>query len=426
MIEPEDGAQSEVERLRSRVAVLERELAGYRQARGELANDANEVLLTPEDIPNFFGLLKPNGEVERVNRQLWEFFGGTEETIHEWGAHPEIHHPEDRARIVAEFAAGVGSGQPFVCTYRGRRFDGAYRWLECEQKPLTDKAGRIYRWCVIMRDIDDLVRATEALRERENDLRLIIDTIPGLICLFTPEGVLEGANQQMIDYVGQPVEVTKHWAVNGIVHPDDVPRTTDLFMHSIRTGEPYDFEIRIKRFDGQYRYFKIRGRPHRDSQGRIARWYGLLVDSHERKLAEDALRESEFEQRLIIDTIPGLICLFTPEGVLEGASQQMIDYVGQPVEVTKHWATNGMVHPDDVPRTSELFMHSVRTGDPYDFEIRIRRFDGEYRYFKIRGRPHRNEQGRIVRWYGLLVDSHERKLAEDALRESEFEQRLII
>jgi len=420
MIHAQDNAQAEIDRLKDRVTMLERELARYRQAAGEAGVQEIEPLLSPEDVPNFVGLLKPNGEVERVNRQLWEFFGGTEDTIRDWGKHPEIHHPDDRERIVAEFNQGVGSGEPFVCTYRGRRHDGVYRWLECEQKPLRDEEGRIYRWCVIMRDIDDLVRAAEALRESERDARAVVDGIPGLTGMLGPDGSVQLVNRRILEYTGQTLTELQNWGTNGTVHAEDLPHVADVFGRSIATGVPYYIEQRLRRFDGEYRWFANSGIPARDEAGNILRWYILLTDIHEKKKAEDALRARENDLRLIINTIPGLICLFTPEGELEGANEQFLDYIQGPVEAAKNWATNGVVHPDDVSTAAVPFAHSLATGEPYDFEIRIRRADGMYRWFKIRGRPHCDGQGRIVRWYGLLTDIHDRKLAEDELRRREY------
>jgi len=406
--------QAEMERLKERVRTLERELARYRQAEGAPAPQ-DECLLTPEDVPNFVGLLKPNGAVERVNRQLWEFFGGTEETIVDWGNHPEIHHPEDRARIVREFAQGVGSGKPFICTYRGRRYDGTYRWLECEQKPLRDQQGRIYRWCVVMRDIDDLVRATEALRASELDLRLIINTIPGLICLFTPAGELEGANQQFLDYVGEPVEVAKNWATNAIVHPDDVPGATELFMQAINSGEPYDLEIRIRRCDGAYRWFKIRGRPHRDEQGRIMRWYGLLTDIDDRKIAEDELRRREYYLAMgeRVSLTGSFAWDFSTDKITCSDQLLRIHEFADPATVTAA-AMRDRIHPDDLPILESTRAEVVSGRGNPEYEIRLLMPDGRVKHVRAFSEVIPGADGKLI-CVGAVQDVSRRRLAEDAL-----------
>ena len=131
------------------------------------------------------------------------------------------------------------------------------------------------------------------------------------------------------------------------------------------------------------------------------------------------LRESEGESRLVVDSIPGFITAFTPGGELEFVNRPVVEYFGKTLEELKHWGTGGMTHPEDLPRVVELFSRSVASGEAFEFEVRARRFDGVYRWFQSRGFPLRDTNGRIVRWYNLLIDIDERKRAADALRRSE-------
>src|SRR5262249_23049486 len=84
-----------------------------------------------------------------------------------------------------------------------------------------------------------------------------IDGIPGLVAVLTPEGDVEAANPQIVEYCGRSVEGLKDWGTNGIVHPEDVPRIAPPFLHAIGAGEPYDYECRIRRFDGVYRWCQV-------------------------------------------------------------------------------------------------------------------------------------------------------------------------
>ena len=143
-----------------------------------------------------------------------------------------------------------------------------------------------------------------------------------------------------------------------------------------------------------------------------------MTDIDERKRAEDALRESERKSRLIVDSIPGFIAAFTPGGELEFVNRPILDYFGKTLEELKRWGTGGMTHPEDLPRVVELFTHSMSSGDPFEFELRARRFDGVYRWFQSRGFPLRDTNGHIVRWYNLLIDIDERKRAEVELRQA--------
>src|SRR5262249_48504974 len=106
-----------------------------------------------------------------------------------------------------------------------------------------------------------------------------------------------------------------------------------------------------------------------------------------------------------------LVAVMAPNGELETVNRQVIEYFGRPVEELKDWGTGDAVHPEDLPRILELFKKSIAAGVPFHFVERLRRFDGEYRWFDNRGVPIRNESGCIVRWYVLLVDIEDRTRA---------------
>ena len=253
-----------------------------------------------------------------------------------------------------------------------------------------------------------------------------MDSIPGLIALLTADGDLQFVNRQILEYTGRTLEELKEWGTSDTVYPEDLPHVIQVFTQSIASGSPYEIVQRLRRSDGLYHWFQNNGFPLRDASGQIVRWCVLLTDIDERKHAEDALRESERESRLIVDSIPGLVAVFTPGGELEFVNRPIFEYFGKTLEELKHWGTGGMTHPEDLPRVVELFTQSIVSGDPFEIELRARRFDGVYRWFQSRGLPLRDTNGHIVRWYNLLIDIDERKRAEQELRRSEARKAAIL
>ena len=123
--------------------------------------------------------------------------------------------------------------------------------------------------------------------------RLIVDTIPGLIAVQSAAGGLELVNRQLLQYFGKTLEELRAWATNDTVHPDDRSKVMATWQRSVKTGEPYDDAHRIRRADGAYRWFHVRGFPLRNAEGHITRWYELFADIDDRKTAEEELRRSE-------------------------------------------------------------------------------------------------------------------------------------
>ncbi len=133
----------------------------------------------------------------------------------------------------------------------------------------------------------------ETSRSSEESFRLIVETLPGLIAVMTADGAVEHVNRQVLEYFGRTLDELRQWGTTDAVHPADLPRVAAAWQHAVQTGEPYDFEHRIRRADGQYRWFQSRGLPLRDADGRIVRWYNLLTDIDARKQSEEKLRRSE-------------------------------------------------------------------------------------------------------------------------------------
>jgi PAS domain S-box-containing protein len=143
----------------------------------------------------------------------------------------------------------------------------------------------------------------------------------------------------------------------------------------------------------------------------------VRVRTEELESRNKQLRESERSLRLAIDGIPGLVGILAPNGDVETVNRKIFEYCGQSLEELRDWRTNGTVHQEDLPRVAEVFTRSIASGIPYQLEQRLRRFDGQYRWFINRGVPIRNDSGHIVRWYVLLTDIEDRTQAQARLQQ---------
>jgi len=405
------GIASELE---ERVARLTRECAIAKDA---LVESERNSRLVVDSIPGLVALLSAAGEVQFVNRQIVDYTGRTLEQLTHWGTDDTVH-PEDLPHVIEVFSRSIASGSPYEIAQRLRRSDGAYLWFRNSGFPLRDAGGHIVRWCVLLTDIDDRKRAEDALRESERESRLIVDSIPGLVAAFTPGGEVEFVNRPILDYFGKTLEELKRWGTGGNTHPEDLPRAVERFTQSIASGDPFEFEVRARRFDGVYRWFQSRGYPLRDHNGQIVRWYNLLIDIDERKIAEEALAASERNLKLIIDTIPALAWSARPDGSAEFFGQHYLDFIGFPAERAGNWGWTAAVHPQDLNGLAATWQRIMASGAPGETEVRLRRQDGEYRWFLFRANPLRDESGTVVKWYGINTDIEDRKRAEVALRQA--------
>jgi PAS domain S-box-containing protein len=390
--------------------LLKQEVTQRRRAEQALRANELSFRLTVDSIPGMVHTMTASGQVEFVNRQILELLGKTVEELHDWAP---LVHPDDRSRVLDHWTRSVATGEPYDVENRVLCADGTYRWLHARGLPLRDINGNIVRWYNVLTDIDERKRAEAALRQGERESRLIVDALPGLVAVLTPSGEVETANTFMLEYLGKTLAEVKLWKMVDSVHPDDLPDVVGRAGELEVAGE---FEVRLRRFDGVYRWFQRRSLALRDTSGRVTRWYVLLTDIDDRKRAEDTVRASEQNLRLIIDTIPGLVWLAHPDGRAESFNKHYLDFVGLTAEQARDWGWSVAVHPDDFNNLAAAWQRILASEAPGEAEARLRRQDGEYRWLLFRGNPLRDASGTIVKWYGVNTDIEDRKRAEAELR----------
>jgi PAS domain S-box-containing protein len=193
------------------------------------------------------------------------------------------------------------------------------------------------------------------------------------------------------------------------------------FAQAISSGESFRAMHRLRRADGEYRWHHAMGEPLRDPRGTIIQWYGLTIDIDEQKRAEETLRKSERELRTLIDVMPAIVGISLPDGTVDFLSQSWLDYFGQTTEEAMGggWAT--VIHPDDVDRVLANRQAGLASGDLVVQELRCRGADGVYRWFLNRSLPIRDDEGKVVKSYGILFDIDVLKKTEAVLQMREHE-----
>ena len=245
-------------------------------------------------------------------------------------------HPEDRARVQAEFERCAREKAEYRAGYRIVLPDGGIRYQYATGHPVTNEAGDLVEFIGASMDMTDhwlaatqRSLAEEALRESERHSRLVVDSIPGLVALLTADGDLQFVNRQILDYTGRTLEELKQWGTSDIVHPEDLPHVIEVFIQAIASGSPYEIAERIRRSDGVYRWFQNNGFPLRDASGQIVGWCVLLTDIDDRKHAEDALHKSEERWRAVFENSAIGVALTDQSGrflATNSAFQRMLGY----------------------------------------------------------------------------------------------------
>jgi formate hydrogenlyase transcriptional activator len=249
----------------------------------------------------------------------------------------------------------------------------------------------------------------------ENALRRAADTTPAIIHTARPDGYLDYFNRGWLEFFGKSLEEVCGWRWTESIHPDDVDGIVQKWRAALASGEPFEAEARVRRADGTYRALLHRKAPLHDEHGNIVKWFGSSIDIEDRKRAEEKVREQETELRQILDLTPQHVYVFGPDTSLVYANQVALEYFGVGLQQIQADSRINFVHPDDRERFLAEREKGAFEETPHEFEIRLLRHDGKFRWFLVRRNPLKDEQGYITRWFGTATDIEDRKQAEEKL-----------
>ncbi|GHO78211.1 hypothetical protein KSD_59820 [Ktedonobacter sp. SOSP1-85] len=367
-------------------------------------------------IPQLVWTGRPDGYVDSYNQRWRDYTGlSTEEAQGEgW---MQCTHPQDRQRVLETWQRAVQNGEPYETEQRLRHgTTGEYRWFLMQATPYTDAQGTILKYIGTCTDIHDKKRA-------EAELRSLIDAIPQFVWIMRPDGSAEYANSRWCDYTDMTSQQYQGDGWLQAIHPDDRQRVLAGWQSAVQAGRPYEAEQRLRNgITGDYRWFLARGAPFKDAQGTILKYFGTSTDIDEQKQAEQKIKASEENLRVLAEMVPQLVWTKRPDGQFAYTNQRWRDYTGSTLEQLQsdQWAHLQFLHPDDHKGNRAHWLHALDTGDMFEYEQRLRNaHTGEYRWFLVRAMPVRDEVGQIVKWFGTSTDIDEQKRIEEALRQSQ-------
>ena len=241
-----------------------------------------------------------------VNRSACESLGYSRQEL--IGNSPLAFHPDSYEAEMESVAERAAAGETVFDTHWHRRRDGTVFPVEVHTSMISYGGRRFL--LMVARDITDRLRAEEAVRQSEEQLREVIDTVPVMAFTAKPDGSTEFVNRRWHKYTGLNAEQTGPYRRKSL-HPDDLDGHVRKWQASLATGAPFENEVRHRGADGQYRWFLVRSVPLRDDHGNILKWFGTLTDIHDRKRTEEklqhenvALRE-EIEQAWMFEEVVG-------------------------------------------------------------------------------------------------------------------------
>ncbi len=371
--------------------------------------------------------LTPDGTPDFVNESWLQYSG---QTLLQLRAQPEAWmtaiHPDDRDRVSRDFREGISSGRGFTMEARFQRArDGSYRWHLNRAVALRDPQGRVLRFVGTSTDIEDLKQSQEDLQRAEERTTLIIDTALDAVITMDARGTITSWNEQATIIFGLSSNEAIGRRMSEMIIPEQHRSAHERGLyHFLTTGEGPLLRKRIQvtalRRGSLEFPVELQVVPMR--LGREWVFSAFIRDITDSKLAEDKLRESEFNLRQLTETIPEMLWSATPAGAIDYCNARVLGYTGCSAEEIMGDGWKRLLHPDDLDHATSVWMSCVASGAPYRVEVRtFHAADSTYRWCVTSALPLLDRQGRILKWHGTVVDMHDWKRAQEELRNMQAE-----
>jgi PAS domain S-box-containing protein len=398
----------------------------HASALGDFGSEARFQALFAQ-APTSMQLLATDGTTIQVNqawRALWEMPDGSALSDYVLsGQYNVLTDPQLRDKGVTPYLERAFDGESVkipVANYDPAALGkpGRTRWVTARAHPLKDRDGRVHEVMLMHEDITEQVEAERLLRDNEERFRSLVTATSTMVWTMTPDGLTCGDSPSWRAFTGQAHE---EWIANGwlsAIHPDDRDHASLAFNACIASRSSYEGEYRLRRADGQYCWTSAKIVPVFNEDGSVREWVGANTDISNAKRASLALQASEARFRTITEAMPQMVWSTRPDGYHEYYNRKWYDFTGVPAGSTDGEAWENVVHPDDQAMTWNVWQHSLRTGEPYEIQYRLRHHSGQYRWALGRALPVRDDRTEIIHWFGTCTDIHDQKLAEDALREA--------
>ena len=404
--------------------IVERKEIEKRLLESEVLLKKSEAVLwrVIDTIPTLVWSMLPDGANDFLSKGWHEYTGISAVESDGWGWRAAFH-PHDLPALLTLWRELLVSGQPGEIEARLRRHDGVYRWFLMRVSPFRDETGRIARWYGTNTDIHDRKLAEGELRRSEARYRVVVETASDAVVSIDESGAIILANpatKRIFGYnpeelIGKPLTVLMPGAMRKLHETG--------FNRYLETGARHlnwqGTEMTALRANGEEFPAEVSFGEMSADQRRV--FTGFIRDISEKKRTEEAILASERNLSLIINTMPVLAWSALPDGTVEFFNQRWLDYTGLSPEQPQGWGWAEAVHHDDLGRMTKYWQSMITTGGSGEIEARMRRFDGQYRWFLFRADALRDESGAIIKWYGTNTDIDDRKRAEEALRDTQAE-----
>lgn len=330
-------------------------------------------------------------------------------------AYKLILHPDDLEPVLKTYMDSIETQQPYELECRLKHFDGEYRWIYFSSVPQYTTNGEFLGFMGVGADITERKNTEQALAESEIRFRTLTDDIPVMIWMVNPDTRITHANKACCDFFAQTLAEISGQVAEMVAHPDDLGSVKEIYGNAVKERKAYSLECRIQRWDGEYRWMLYRGVPRFLPSGEFLGFIGIGIDITDRKHAELAMLESEMRFRTMAEACPIMIWLNNAEGNLTYANKGLLDFYGLPFETVANRGWEPYIHPDDLALLNTTLAQAHNQHIEFDFEFRLKRSDGEYRWLLTRGAPRFQEDGTYLGLVGTCIDITEIRQARKEL-----------
>ena len=354
-----------------------------------------------DNMLNLAWMADADGWIYWYNTRWYEYTGTTAKSMEGWGWQ-SVHDTEQLPRVLERWQGSINTGEPFEMVFPLRGADDIFRPFLTQVVPIKNQEGVITQWFGTNTDISEQVADRKKVLELGSQIAEVFESMGDAFIMLDEDWniMMVNKNQEEVSHTLRRDTIGKNfWKV----FPASAAPSSKywIYYHKVRDSKkPAHF---VEYFEPLDVWTEVDVYPTK--QGGISVFFR---DISKRKQAEESLAASEARFRFVAETMPQQVWTATPAGQLDYVNKRTAEYFGKTVDEVIGDGWQKVLHPEDLEPTIEAWTRSLKSGETYETEFRLKRGDdNSYRWHLARARPMYDESGSIIKWFGSNTDIEE-------------------